>query len=106
MIHQIEPAAEVDRVEGTPPIGVKYHHYANIFPMMDAAAHRELVEDVRLNGVLEPIVFIGDAILDGRNRYMAARRRGVSPRELAMSIVETVAREGIVDAVLDDEVAA
>lgn len=35
-----------------------------------------------------------------------AIKRGLSPRELAVSIVETVAREKMIDAVLDDGVAA
>lgn len=63
--------------EHTPPVGVSWHPYAEIFPWMDDAAFNELVEDIRKNGVLEPIVFIGNAILDGRNRYEAARQLGV-----------------------------
>ncbi|MFC5391217.1 hypothetical protein [Bosea vestrisii] len=35
-----------------------------------------LFED-RKNGVIEPIVFLGGAVLDGRNRYMAARELGI-----------------------------
>lgn len=77
LAHQIMPVANVDRVERTPPSGVRWHPYADIFPWIDGPAFKELVEDVRQNGVLEPIVFLDGAILDGRNRYMAAREAGV-----------------------------
>jgi hypothetical protein len=77
LAHQIMPVANVDRVEHTPPSGVRWHPYADIFPWIDGPAFKELVEDVRQNGVLEPIVFLDGAILDGRNRYMAAREAGV-----------------------------
>lgn len=77
LAHQIMPTANVDRVERTPPVGVRWHPYADIFPWIDGPAFKELVEDVRQNGVLEPIVFLDGAILDGRNRYMAAREAGV-----------------------------
>lgn len=64
-------------MEHTPPIGVKWHEYADIFPWIEGEAFRALVEDVRKNGVLEPVVFLDGAILDGRNRYMAARELGI-----------------------------
>lgn len=65
------------RYEQTPPEGVRWHPYAEIFPWIEGTAFDELVEDIRKNGVLEPIVFIGGSILDGRNRYMAARKLGI-----------------------------
>lgn len=71
------PAPVVDRVERTPPVGVRWHEYADIFPWIEGPAFKDLVDDVRRNGVLEPIVFLDGAILDGRNRYMAAREAGV-----------------------------
>jgi N6-adenosine-specific RNA methylase IME4 len=64
-------------LEHTPPVGVKWHEYANIFPWIEGEAFRSFVEDVRKNGVIEPIVFLDGAILDGRNRYMAARELGI-----------------------------
>src|SRR5690606_36085370 len=48
-----------------------------LFPMMDDDAFNALVEDIKINGVREPIVFIGNEILDGRNRYTAARQLGI-----------------------------
>lgn len=63
--------------ERTPPVGVRWHEYANLFPWIEGQAFQELKEDIRKNGVLEPIVFLDGAILDGRNRYMAARELGI-----------------------------
>ncbi len=65
------------RFESTPDIGVEFHPLANLFPLMQGAALNELREDIRAHGVLEPIVFLGRAILDGRNRYMCARDLGI-----------------------------
>ncbi|TGR83316.1 S-adenosylmethionine-binding protein [Mesorhizobium sp. M2D.F.Ca.ET.223.01.1.1] len=64
-------------MEIAPPVGVRWHEYADIFPWIEGEAFRALVEDIRKNGVLEPIVFLDGAILDGRNRYMAARELGI-----------------------------
>ena len=57
---------------------VRWHQYADLFPWIEGQAFRELVEDVRKNGVIEPIVFYEGAVLDGRNRYMAARELGIA----------------------------
>jgi N6-adenosine-specific RNA methylase IME4 len=76
--HQILPAPRVDRVEHTPRVGVRWHEYADIFPWIEGAAREELKADIKKNGVLEPIVFIGEYILDGRNRYDIARELGIS----------------------------
>lgn len=65
------------RREHTPPTGITWHPYADLFPWIEGSAFCELVEDIRKNGVLEPIVFLDGAVLDGRNRYMAARELGV-----------------------------
>jgi N6-adenosine-specific RNA methylase IME4/ParB-like chromosome segregation protein Spo0J len=64
----------------TPDQPVRFHEYANVFPMMDGKPHADLVEDLRINGMQEPIVMVGDTILDGRNRYMAARSIGIEIR--------------------------
>lgn len=73
----IQPAPHVDRHEHTPPVGVKWHEYAELFPWLDGAAREELKADIAKNGVLEPVVFLGEAILDGRNRYIIARELGI-----------------------------
>lgn len=64
-------------MQRTPEVGVRWHPYAEIFPWIEGRAFEELKADIAKNGVLEPVVFLGDAILDGRNRYMAARALGI-----------------------------
>lgn len=60
----------------TPQEPVRFHEYANLFPMLEGKPRAELVEDIALNGMQEPIVMMGPVILDGRNRYMCARETG------------------------------
>ncbi len=52
------------------------HDLANLLPMIDAARFGELREDIRKNGILEPIKLFEGRILDGRNRYKAAKEIG------------------------------
>ena len=61
-----------------------FHPVADIFPLMGEVEFGELAEDIRENGLLEPIwVYCsGDSeerIIDGRNRYLACERVGVVP---------------------------
>lgn len=59
-----------------------FHEYANLFPMLQGEALDGLREDIRLHGVREPVVFLDDAILDGRNRYTCAVELGIDfPRK-------------------------
>lgn len=57
------------------------HEFANIFPMMGEAEYAALVEDMRQNGydAGSPITLYDKKILDGRNRYRAARELGIVP---------------------------
>jgi len=66
------------RQEHTPQQPMLYHELANLFPLLEGDAFWALVEDVRANGVREPIVLLDGQILDGRNRYHAAREAGVA----------------------------
>ena len=52
------------------------HELANLLPMIDPARFSELREDIRRNGILEPIKLFEGRILDGRNHYKAARECG------------------------------
>lgn len=70
-------ADEPEAFERVPPEGIKWHPYSDLFPWMDDAAFDELKADIAKNGVLEPVVFLDGQILDGRNRYMAARDLGI-----------------------------
>lgn len=57
----------------------RWHRFANIFDMIPPGpAFDALREDIRQNGILEPVVVYQGEILDGRNRYMAARDLGIS----------------------------
>jgi hypothetical protein len=57
------------------------HPIAEIFPMLDptSAEFLALVEDIKENGLHEPITLYEDKILDGRNRYLALT---ISSREI------------------------
>lgn len=55
----------------------QFHPLAQLFPMIEGEAFASLVEDVRANGVRRPVVMLDGMILDGRNRYLAAREAGV-----------------------------
>jgi ParB-like chromosome segregation protein Spo0J len=63
--------------ESAPPDGGLWHEFASLFPMMDGKALADLTEDIRAHGVREPVVFFEGKVLDGRNRYMAARGLGL-----------------------------
>jgi ParB-like chromosome segregation protein Spo0J len=62
------------------PKTMTFHEYAEFFPLIEGDEFTELVEDVRENGLLEPIVLFDGKILDGRNRYRACTDAGVEPR--------------------------
>lgn len=59
---------------------LKFHPVANIFPMMEGEDFDHLVDDIKSNGLLEPIWTYEGKILDGRNRYMACRSIGIEPK--------------------------
>jgi ParB-like chromosome segregation protein Spo0J len=55
---------------------MNYHPLAEIFPLMQGKDFEELVEDIRANGVREPVWTYQGQILDGRNRFRAAKEAG------------------------------
>jgi hypothetical protein len=55
------------------------HPAASIFPMLDHDAFERLKEDIRIHGQRDMIVFLGDKIIDGRNRYKACIELGIEP---------------------------
>lgn len=66
--------------EATEVKDLQFHELAKIFPLMDEARFQELVEDIRTNGLIDPIDLYEGKVLDGRNRYRACLLAGVSPR--------------------------
>jgi ParB-like chromosome segregation protein Spo0J len=55
----------------------KPHSLTETYPEMDKPAFGELVESVRQFGIRCPVVMLNDEILDGRNRWKAARLANV-----------------------------
>jgi ParB-like chromosome segregation protein Spo0J len=59
---------------------MKTHPFADVFPMLDDAELQKLAEDIQQNGQLQPILVTKDGlILDGRNRWAACERVGITP---------------------------
>lgn len=54
-----------------------FHPYADLFPLIEGESFTELVADVKANDLHEKIDVWGGAILDGRNRYLAALAAGL-----------------------------
>jgi DNA modification methylase len=59
---------------------LKFHEAANIFPLLDERSFDGLVDDIRENGLREPIKIFDGLVLDGRNRYRACLQAGVKPK--------------------------
>lgn len=55
----------------------EFHSLANIFPLIQGQPYLDLIADVLKNGVREPVWLYEGKILDGRNRWRAAKAAGV-----------------------------
>lgn len=58
---------------------MKFHPYADIFPLIDDAEFDQLSADIKVHGLREPIWTYEGKILDGRNRFMACAAAKVEP---------------------------
>ena len=58
----------------------QFHPIAAIFPLMGEDELQALADDIRDNGLRNPILRFEGKILDGRNRLTACRLAGVEPR--------------------------
>ena len=58
----------------------EFHEIANLFPLMNKDKLSELREDIKTNGLLEPIVLFEGKILDGRNRYLVCKELGIETK--------------------------
>ena len=70
---------ERHQAPGMAAMNLEFHALATLFPLLDGAGFDELVSDIRVHGLREPIVLFGGKILDGRNRYRACIEAGVEP---------------------------
>ena len=68
------------------------HPAAEIFPPMPPHETQELAEDIRQNGLREPIIRYEGKILDGRHRVKACAIAGVSPEFVDLPADESPAR--------------
>lgn len=59
---------------------MEFHEVANIFPLLTGTEYVVLREDIKSNGLIEPIVLYEGKILDGRNRYTACLDIGIEPQ--------------------------
>jgi N6-adenosine-specific RNA methylase IME4 len=59
------------------PDALEYHPLANLFPLIEGEEFDALTEDIRANGLHEPIDLYQGKILDGRNRYRGALAAGI-----------------------------
>jgi ParB-like chromosome segregation protein Spo0J len=55
------------------------HQISEILPLFDSDELKKLAEDIKQNGLQNPITLFEGKILDGRNRYAACRLAGVEP---------------------------
>jgi len=60
--------------------GYEVHPAADVFPLLEGKRFDELVENVRVRGLEQPIVLYGGMVLDGRNRLRACDVADVVPR--------------------------
>lgn len=59
---------------------MKFHEYANLFPMMPEMDLMRLAEDIKEKGQSDSVITLDGMILDGRNRYKACEINGITPR--------------------------
>ena len=55
------------------------HPLAELFPLIEGPAFKDLVADIKANGLLHPLTECDGMLLDGRNRLRACEEAGVTP---------------------------
>lgn len=59
---------------------MRFHPYAEIFPLIEGDDFDALVGDIKAHGLQEKIVRYGGKVLDGRNRFLACQKAKVKPQ--------------------------
>jgi hypothetical protein len=77
---QIGDEAATASIEAQQCPALPFHPLAELFPLLGGADFDSLVDDIRTNGLNEPVIMHKGRILDGRNRYRACQSAGVDPR--------------------------
>jgi hypothetical protein len=57
----------------------EFHKYCLLFPKANDDELSKLRDDIRENGLIEPITVYEGKILDGRNRFLACTAQGITP---------------------------
>lgn len=58
---------------------MEFHPLAEVLPLLEGEEFSILVEDIRANGLENPVVIYEGKILDGRNRFRACQEIGIQP---------------------------
>lgn len=59
---------------------IKFHRYAEIFPLMNSEEMADLVNTIQDHGQEDEIIMFEGRILDGRNRYIACHQLHIVPK--------------------------
>ena len=59
---------------------MKFHPFAEVFPLLQGADFDELVADIKQHGLREPIQLYRGQVLDGRNRFLACQKANIKIR--------------------------
>jgi hypothetical protein len=88
--------------------GLQVHPVAGMFPLMEGKEFDEFCLDIQAAGLNNPIVILGDVLLDGRNRLRACAKVGTEPkftaynsyrdREHEWIITQNICRRSLTDA--------
>lgn len=58
---------------------LEFHEIASLFPLMFGEEFAGIREDIKKNGLQEPIILYEGKILDGRNRYLICKELNIEP---------------------------
>src|SRR5215470_15601091 len=67
---------------------LEYHPYADVFPLTEGKEFDDLVNDIKKQGLISPIVLYQGKILDGRNRYRAMLQLGFPRKRILKHCTE------------------